>query len=72
MVCPKCKGEYHCGCASCAPRHKANGVVCSKPSGDLDTCGHCGLTMHVDQWLDEEWKQMKEMEDACPTRNEVT
>jgi hypothetical protein len=51
MNCPRCKQEYHCGCRSCAPDHKVNGVIHSIPEGDLDTCGHCGLTLHVDQWL---------------------
>ena len=59
MNCPKCEGEYHCGCGSCTPRHLANEVVCSKPEGDFDTCGHCGYTMHVDGWLVEEVEQIK-------------
>lgn len=64
MKCPKCGGEYHCGCKACAPRHAANGVVCSKPDGDTDTCGHCGLTMHVDRWLDVSMKAYWEQQDA--------
>jgi hypothetical protein len=33
--------------------------VLSKPSGDTDTCGHCGHTMHVEEWLNENYRQYK-------------
>lgn len=57
MKCPKCRRVFRCGCNACAPVHAKKGLVCSKPDRDLDTCGHCGLTMHVDQWLEREVKQ---------------
>lgn len=60
MYCPKCKNEYLCGCGSCAPRHAAAGKICSKPDGDYDTCGYCGLRMHCDAWLDECGRQYDE------------
>lgn len=62
MNCPKCKNEQHCGCINCAPEHTKNGRIHSKPEGNYDTCGHCGLKMHVDAWLDECAKQIKETE----------
>lgn len=58
MNCPNCKNEYHCGCKSCRNNPYADkSLVRSMPEGDYDVCGHCGLKMHLDQWLDEEFKQ---------------
>jgi hypothetical protein len=59
MNCPKCNGEFHCGCGSCKERNTAKGLVVSVPDGDLETCGHCGLTMRSDEWLHVEMEQYK-------------
>lgn len=68
MNCPQCNKEFHCGCKSCIPTNEALGRVGSKPDGDYDTCGHCGLRMHVDQWLDVEAKSYDEWKKANPTQ----
>jgi hypothetical protein len=65
MKCPKCGGEYHCGCASCSARN-TDGKVLSKPDGDYDTCGHCGHRMHDDMWLDESFRQLRKKRKAAP------
>lgn len=64
MNCPKCSGEYLCGCMACASRldGKVRALFLEK---DLVACGHCGHTMHCDAWLDEEMRQA-ELKERTP------
>ena len=60
FLCPKCKKPQHCGCSACKSRHKHKITQEYTPDGEGAKCGHCGHTMHLDGWLDEELKQYKE------------
>lgn len=67
MNCPKCNEGFLCGCASCAPRHATKGLVCSKPEGEFDSCGHCGHRMHVEEWFDlsvKSYERLREKQDT--------
>jgi hypothetical protein len=59
MKCPKCGTDYVCPCKSCAERNKDKKPWPWGPD-DLQSCAGCGFTQHVDQWLDEDVRQMKE------------
>jgi hypothetical protein len=49
--CPKCGGEQLCPCKSCKPSHPDKVTWKDEPD-DIISCGHCGLSAHVDRWLD--------------------
>lgn len=55
FVCPKCGGEYICGCGSCKERNKDK--IISIFHGDDVECGHCGYTADGNIWMDAEWDQ---------------
>jgi hypothetical protein len=59
MICPRCGHGYVCPCGADGCKKRANGRQRWVSLGDdLEACGHCGLTAHLDQWLDEEYQQL--------------
>ena len=57
MNCPKCRGKQHCPCDNCATKNK--GKITWKwvtGNGPIE-CGHCGHTMGMGDWMDEDYKQ---------------
>lgn len=68
LKCPCCEGIQYCPCPSCADRHKKTLVW--KLEGMTSSCGYCGYTMSVDNWLDEqsrqhnEWKRVQGIKDV--------
>lgn len=62
-TCPKCNGEQHCPCASCADR-SAGKVVWIWVDGEWIKCGHCGHTMNADAWMDWDYNQYKKQREA--------
>lgn len=57
-ICPRCRGKQNCPCESCVA-HRKNDVTVWKwdTAGEGISCGYCGLTMHADGWMDEEYRQ---------------
>lgn len=66
--CPNCGKESACPCANCAEANKDKVRWVWDATGELISCGHCGYTMHADEWGDFEWtaykKRLKAKEDA--------
>ncbi len=60
MNCPKCNQEIRCGCNSCRKRHGSLPNMTILNSDDSETCGLCGFSAHVDQWLDYEYEQINQ------------
>lgn len=59
MSCPKCNGEQHCPCRNCKERNAGKVVWKWDETGEIISCGHCGYTLHADDWLAIDWEQMK-------------
>lgn len=55
IPCPRCATDLHCPCLSCAERNKGK-ITWEWVDGELERCPVCGLTLHVDMWLDQEWE----------------
>jgi len=61
MICPKCGKPQNCPCKSCRDYSSKDVVTWIwDETGELITCGHCGITKTADWWLDEEGKQITE------------
>lgn len=67
-MCPNCNKNSLCGCKSCKSRNKGKikGLRTQKfvndPEGDsLIKCPYCRVKLHLDVWLDHEWKLKQEM-----------
>lgn len=64
--CPECGGEQLCPCESCVSRHFDQIMWKWDEIGEFISCGHCGHTMHADEWNDldyQRWKQEKKDND---------
>ncbi len=61
-TCPRCGGEYHCGCESCRKYNEGDGLTRSVMNGNDISCGYCGHTMSGDAWLDSEGEQIEAYE----------
>ncbi|HNC40305.1 MAG TPA: hypothetical protein PK522_00825 [Nitrosomonas sp.] len=46
MKCPKCGGEWRCGCNSCKKRNIDGKVLAVFDEDEYASCGYCGLRMH--------------------------
>jgi hypothetical protein len=66
MVCPKCKTEYVCPCASCKPRTHSTWTV--REEGDLyfEKCPGCGFEQEINDWFEEEGRQYDEWKKLNP------
>jgi len=54
--CPKCGGEQLCPCENCKPDHPDKVMWKWDETGEIISCGHCGLAAHSDWWLDWQWE----------------
>jgi hypothetical protein len=65
-MCPNCNKESLCSCRSCKQRRSGTmpriRTHSFKSNPDGIKCPYCRVTRHPDQWLDAEWKAMKENE----------
>lgn len=52
MFCPNCGQEQFCPCKTCKNIHKQEIVWKHDKTGNLISCGKCGLTAHADWWQD--------------------
>lgn len=59
MVCPDCGMEYVCPCKHCAKTFSKGKTKWVRVGEDCEMCPQCGKTLHMDQWQDVEWAQMK-------------
>lgn len=50
MKCPVCFNKQYCGCENCAKKNKGKVAQIIDYKTDLITCGHCGKTMHAEEW----------------------
>lgn len=58
--CPNCGYPQFCGCNDHCKNHVPEGYRAQDPADDdCYTCVGCGLTLHTDQWLDIEAKQVE-------------
>lgn len=61
MTCPNCNKENLCGCKHCKDRRK--GTIPRHRSqmmkGDCIKCAYCLKSIHVDAWLDKEYRGRK-------------
>ena len=59
-TCPQCRYPQYCGCITCLKKVPEGYLPYHwTEDGEHITCANCGLTMHVDQWLDEEARQIR-------------
>ena len=68
LVCPKCGYPQICGCNSCITKLPEGIKPYKWDEHDCISCGNCGFTMHVDQWMDEEIKQFADELDKTNMR----
>ena len=60
MVCPECSTPYACPCDSCVSRNP-DAVVWPMVSEEDQSCSGCGLTKNVNEWMDIEYEQYKQL-----------
>jgi hypothetical protein len=59
MYCPKCNTPYVCPCESCQKRNPTK-VAWLRIGDDQEACYNCGLTHHIEEWMNIEYEQYKE------------
>lgn len=57
-MCPNCNKKSYCGCKSCKSRKGLLSIRSNKfNNGDFIKCPYCRKNMHIDSWLEEDFKQ---------------
>ena len=66
LKCPCCAGPQHCSCVHCKARHKQKVTsIWNAPNGPI-SCGHCGFTMSLEDWM---WLEFEYFEDIIHSAN---
>lgn len=71
MICPKCQGEQHCPCQSCADKNHGKVTWIWVTGNGPIKCGHCGHTMSCGEWEAEEFKQFDAWEKSQAAKEAV-
>lgn len=59
--CPNCLKMVKCGCNSCIERNGRDEFTSTfDEDTDSEICPFCGVSSHVDAWLDAEAKEIEE------------
>ena len=63
MNCPRCGEEMKCPCRSCRDnRPDEPGTYWVDLEEDLEACGKCMFTQHIDWWQERDWALYKGLE----------